>query len=643
MFKNNIMKKSIVFASTVAITAGGLGVAPQAMASGGQPGPTGIVWGNDQSQEGAYHVHTHDGQVLTGFCIDPGLKYPNQDPGTKYGDPVEWGGQLNREDLKRMTLALYLGKMVIEKPNEVKTVVGIFGNIDQAIKDASGAFNNSPLAGTPAKQIVDSLLANPDLVEVRKFGNALRGASNDDVAEAVAGVVHRIGGDLDATNKNNTWGNRVDTLRPKAREIYEAIMSAGPRIPQLLLDQSQTRLYVRNPQDGGFQRMLVVSDVKIPDLPIGNIKFTVPKISIPNVPSSTPGITVKSETPPPTTDSSTGVTTTPSTHTTTPSVPTTKTTATDERKPDEKTVEIRTSAGTKEQNFLEIGRDVTDTVYFKGLEVGKTYVLKAEMMDSETGKPTGNVGETKFVAEATTGQVDVPIKVKNVDAAKQTVFEALYVEGEDKAIAEHKDLKDNSQIVGRSASNPEIRTSASSNTGNYIQSGTVVTDNVSYKGLIPGKEYRLEARLICKATSQDTGASQSVTFKPETADGVQPVENIAITDPDCLQQVAFEKLYDDKGALVASHEDINDAAQTVGGTETAGKKKKKKEAPASESKAPESQKPAPAPAQHQEQHQNQAPAPAVGNGSGNAPETRGVVNAVPSGNSNVRGFNIFNR
>lgn len=669
MFKGNMFKKGLVIASTAAVGLGGLAIAPDANASGGRP-VNGIVWGNDSSQEGAYHVTLTDGTVLTGFCIDPGKAYPNQNGGTRYGEAVPWGGQLSQDNLKQITLALYLGKMIIEKPDQFEQVKGIFTNVDGYISTAeSQARNLANLAGPFAGQanaFIDGVVNNPNLQDVRDVGKALEGASKDDIAEAVAGVVHKIGGDF-SSDSTNRWG-RENTLRPKAREIYNAIMEHGPRIPQQLLDQSQTRLYVRIPENKAYQRMLVVSDIKLPNIPFQPIKL--PEFQFPERPSvpsedSEESPTPKSETTTPTGDQFVPETSTPTVpssskeSTTSVSSETTTPTVSTGRTPEDKEVEIRTSAGTKEQNILEIGREITDTVYFKGLEIGKTYTLKAVMMDSATGEETGNAGETTFVAEASNGQVDVPITIENVDAAQQTVFESLYEEGDDETpIAEHKDLEDNSQIVGRPVETPEIRTSASSSTGNYIQSGTTVTDNVTYRGLIPGKEYRLEARLMCKETGADTGASQSVNFTPETSEGVQPVADIAVTDPDCFEQVAFEKLYDDQGVLVAFHEDINDAAQTVGGPEAIAKKKKKNPSTPTPEDTPvliaESPTPAPVQSQKQNQNQNQAPAPVGaapmgnGNGNGGAPansnaDSRGVVNAVPSGGTSVHGFNIFNR
>lgn len=169
--------------------------------------------------------------------------------------------------------------------------------------------------------------------------------------------------------------------------------------------------------------------------------------------------------------------------------------------------------------------------------------------------------------------------------------------------------------VGR----PEIRTSAKGSTGNMIESGTTIDDTVSYSGLEKGETYKLESRLMCKATEEDTGATKTHEFVAEASSGETVVEDIAVEDADCNEQVAFEKLYDEEGYLIAEHEDIDDAAQTVGG-ETASKKK-----PVSDNE--------------------ETPQRGIGNGTGPAPQQqeRKVINSVPSGEGSSIGSTIFNR
>ena len=152
---------------------------------------------------------------------------------------------------------------------------------------------------------------------------------------------------------------------------------------------------------------------------------------------------------------------------------------------------------------------------------------------------------------------------------------------------------------------------------------------------------------MCKATGADTGAVQTHEFTPGVSEGNEVVSGIAVTDPDCSEQVVFEKLYemeDGTPYLVASHEDINDAAQTFGGEKSA-KKKKKKEAPAPEKK----EAPAPngpiAAAKSDAEGGDAAPAApgGVGGGAPAAPAPRQVINSVPTGNTGSFGKDIFNK
>ncbi|MBC1604728.1 collagen binding domain-containing protein, partial [Listeria rocourtiae] len=92
-----------------------------------------------------------------------------------------------------------------------------------------------------------------------------------------------------------------------------------------------------------------------------------------------------------------------------------------------------------------------------------------------------------------------------------------------------------------------------------------ISDRVSYNNVIPGKEYRLDATLLTKnsALQLTTGQKQ---FTATSATGQQVVD-LAAFDATALrgqQVVVFEQLIDvESGLIVATHEDLNDADQTV--------------------------------------------------------------------------------
>lgn len=125
---------------------------------------------------------------------------------------------------------------------------------------------------------------------------------------------------------------------------------------------------------------------------------------------------------------------------------------------------------------------------------------------------------------------------------------------------------------------PSISTQARLN-GNKIVAGAVVKDIVRFTDLVPGKNYRLDATLVDKTSADRILGTGSVEFTPETSSGEQAVMITVSDDVDepVSAAVAFEKLTstevtadgqdntDGQPVEIASHEDINDAAQTVHG------------------------------------------------------------------------------
>ena len=116
----------------------------------------------------------------------------------------------------------------------------------------------------------------------------------------------------------------------------------------------------------------------------------------------------------------------------------------------------------------------------------------------------------------------------------------------------------------------------------------VITDTVSYKGLIPGKEYTLKATLMDKATSKplkvaDKGVTAELRFTPNSADGTIDIDlgEFDATGLAGHTLVVFEELYKQSlisdvtsdeakptDVKVAEHKDINDEGQSVTVTET---------------------------------------------------------------------------
>lgn len=189
----------------------------------------------------------------------------------------------------------------------------------------------------------------------------------------------------------------------------------------------------------------------------------------------------------------------------------------------------------------------------------------------------------------------------NLDGKIGTVFEEVYLLNTDKIddskddstsdentsddstiktnllVASHKDIEDIDQFVYFI----EAKTNAKDLTTNEkivpYDMETVIEDTVTYKNVIPGKEYKLKATLHVKNDKSGVYKDGDVlldanqkpievetTFIPETTDG-STIVKIPINTKDLrsLQIVVFENMYNKYGIEVAAHCDLEDVDQTV--------------------------------------------------------------------------------
>ncbi len=217
--------------------------------------------------------------------------------------------------------------------------------------------------------------------------------------------------------------------------------------------------------------------------------------------------------------------------------------------------------------------EILDEVSFSGLRKDRTYVLKGQLVDADTGDVIQDHGqdvtaEVSFTADAANGTVSVPFSLDSTELAGITavVYEYLYYDNE--LIASHEDIGDEEQSIFY----PKVRTTAKdkeSNTTTALPEETVtVIDTVQYENLMPGKEYVLEGTLMSKATGEPVKIDgqtviSSVSFTPEEDAGSVAVEftfsGRAVADQ---YLVVFENLlYQNMEVYV--HADINDEEQTI--------------------------------------------------------------------------------
>ena len=219
---------------------------------------------------------------------------------------------------------------------------------------------------------------------------------------------------------------------------------------------------------------------------------------------------------------------------------------------------------------------IVDMVEYTGLTPGQTYTVSGILMNKGTGQALLVDGaevtaETEFVAEESSGTVELTYTLDASDLAGTTivVFETLYSDGIEVAV--HADINDESQTVEiTEPDKPTLGTTATVD-GQHTADPTgeiTIVDVVEYTGLIPGKTYAVSGILMNKGTGEPLlidGAevTAEVEFTPEETIGT--VELTYTLDASTLAGttiVVFETLYQD-GVEIAAHANINDTAQTI--------------------------------------------------------------------------------
>ena len=206
--------------------------------------------------------------------------------------------------------------------------------------------------------------------------------------------------------------------------------------------------------------------------------------------------------------------------------------------------------------------DQDQTVHFPS--IGTT--AKDSTTDTNISKAV--TASKAFTPDSADGSVDIVFTFDGSALAGKTVvaFEDLKVNKI--SVATHADIKDENQSVHF----PQIKTTAKDSETKIglskADNNVTITDTVSYKNLVPNKEYTMTGRIMDQTTGQSLvvngkEVTSFCTFTPKAEDGTVDVTfNFDASDLAGKSVVVFEQLYRDN-AIVASHEDIKDEGQTV--------------------------------------------------------------------------------
>lgn len=223
---------------------------------------------------------------------------------------------------------------------------------------------------------------------------------------------------------------------------------------------------------------------------------------------------------------------------------------------------------------------IVDRVSFEDFIPGRTYTVRAEAHDADTGAmladASGNevTGSAEFTPDKKNGHVDVRLAFdasQLADGQKAVIYEYVSLNGQD--IAKHADKSDPEQTA--TFHKPMIATTAKASDGTKIvklDPEAKIIDTVACKNLRAGADYVLSLELVKAADgapvldAQGNPVTASKEFKADYEN--MGVDVDATFDASQLEDgdnlVCFETLTKKAtGKVVAEHKDLTDAGQTL--------------------------------------------------------------------------------
>lgn len=219
---------------------------------------------------------------------------------------------------------------------------------------------------------------------------------------------------------------------------------------------------------------------------------------------------------------------------------------------------------------------VDEAISYRNLLVGKTYRVNCTALVQSTGENVpGPNGTPAFASAEITpsepnGRLGMQIALDTSALAGESIVMRVEVVANDgmAITSEGADTADQTLSV-----EPIIIATAqdAADLDNYVMgTDAAIMECISYDGLKPGHAYTASCTLNDKATGNALRDTQGkvitacIEFTPETSEGhvdmELPVDTSGIAGHDI---VAFDKLVDGDGRVVAHHQDLEDENQTV--------------------------------------------------------------------------------
>lgn len=238
----------------------------------------------------------------------------------------------------------------------------------------------------------------------------------------------------------------------------------------------------------------------------------------------------------------------------------------------------------KDETFKEGGGEIlqslTDTIDYTGLESGKSYTIKAWLVNADTGESAVDAAgneikcETTKTASGTSGKWDIKFDfdATGLGGKKYVAFAEIYDGATKKFDLKDKDNKFETFLI------PGIETKLTdTSTGTNFTTGgnSLLVDKITYNNLLPGVQYKVISSLVDAETGEVGTDANGAEMKSETeftadnSSGSYDVELEFNIDASAAKvYVAFEEIFIEKGSpgsgdwvLVADHKDVMDENQ----------------------------------------------------------------------------------
>ena len=220
--------------------------------------------------------------------------------------------------------------------------------------------------------------------------------------------------------------------------------------------------------------------------------------------------------------------------------------------------------------------NAVETVSYRNLIVGKCYRLNCSALVQSTGENVPGADGTpafssmELVPLQSSGKVEMPIELNTTELAGERIAIRIELIDENGMSIEQNDADNTNQVLDVEPIIIATACDAADYDGYIMGPDAIVKESISYDGLKPGHVYTASCTLNDKATgntlrdAQGKVISACVEFTPDNTAGCVDMELLVDTTAIAGHDiVAFDRMSDVDGHVIANHQDMEDELQTI--------------------------------------------------------------------------------